>query len=1037
MLNMSCFSANFNLSNLLLGLSSTRAELLDFLRAHQALRGKPCKNIHLNEELEQKVSELTAKCNELKKIEQTIRYISEKTAKESGELFFSSIVREISFVTGFRYVFIGKLKTPESIKTVAFWANGEAVNNAEYDLAYTPCENVVDKNVCFYPEKIQRLFPKDIMLVDMSAESYLGVPLIGSGGNTIGILVALDDKPMMEFEYARSIITYFAVRVQIEMERLESEKQAQMFASLVKQASEGIAVSDLNGYLTFANDTWARIHGYLEADKLVGKHLKIFHSEAQMQKYVNPFIEKLTQLGSHSGEIASKHKNGTQFPTYINAILLKDDNNNPVSFVAFINDISEKKKAESILKESEKRYRTLFEAASDAIFILEVTDKEVIVQQCNNSTLEIFGCARDEIIGKAPQEFSPVTQPDGRLSSERALQVSNAAMSGVPQRFEWTHKRLDGSNFPAEVSLNHIEIGNKHFMQAFVRDITERKKAETAQLEHLRYYEGMERVHEAIKTTTDLDQMMSNVLKTVLSIFECDRAWLLSPCDPNAPSWRVCMEQTRAGWPGALVVDEEIPMTSDVADVFKLALEIEGPVVYDQQAGRSLPDAAKRFSVQSQMLMAIDFKIGQSWLFGLHQCAYTRIWTQNEKRLFQEIGHRLTDGLSSLLFLRDMQESEEKYRLLFENAGVLISVFNRDGILLLINKSQAKNLGGEPCDFIGKTFHELNLKDADKFLRRTREVIDTGKVMEYEDLIDFPTGDIWLFSIAHPVKNAKGETYATQFFSHDISERVRMEKDLLQTKEQAEKASKAKSIFLANMSHEIRNPMNVILGFTKILQQNKSLPDSAVRSIGKIETSCIYLLKLINDLLDMSKIEAEQTELSYEKSDLLKTMEFVSDMVTAKCEEKGLVLDINVSDKIAATYYADEGKLKQVLINLLDNAIKYTKTGKVSMKISKENFLKISKSDNLSCNLYDNFLFEVIDTGQGIIQEVINSIFEPFNQGDQVRQAVGSGVGLGLSICKNHIELMGGELKVDSEVNKGTRFYFSLSLQVAKPEIQP
>jgi PAS domain S-box-containing protein len=192
-------------------------------------------------------------------------------------------------------------------------------------------------------------------------------------------------------------------------------------------------------------------------------------------------------------------------------------------------------------------------------------------------------------------------------------------------------------------------------------DITERKRAEEERQAHLWLVESMDRVNRAIQGTNDLEQMMSDVLDAVLAIFACDRAWLVYPCDPEAPSWRAAMEHTRPEFPGAFTLGLDLPVDEDVARVFQAARAVSGPVRFGPGADHPVPAQLwERFGVQSLLAMTVYPKVDKPYLFGLHQCSYPRVWTPQEERLFQAIGRRLEDALTSLLMFRNLRESEAK-----------------------------------------------------------------------------------------------------------------------------------------------------------------------------------------------------------------------------------------------------------------------------------------------------------------------------------------------------------------------------------------
>lgn len=244
-----------------------------------------------------------------------------------------------------------------------------------------------------------------------------------------------------------------------------------------------------------------------------------------------------------------------------------------------------------------------------------------------------------------------------------------------------------------------------------------------------------------------------------------------------------------------------------------------------------------------------------------------------------------------------------------------------------------------------------------------------------------------------------------------------MVEDLVIAHKEAEKASNIKSAFLANMSHEIRTPMTAILGFAEIMRQKNDDPET-IRQLDTIKKNGEYLLELINDILDVSKIEADKLEVEEIQCSLIELIEDVKTLMELRAQDKGLDLDIIIDGKIPRFIQSDPIRLRQILINLLSNAVKFTKQGSVQLVV------KTTEIDSKSTRLQ----FDVIDTGIGMSEEQISRLFQPFAQADSSTTRKYGGTGLGLTICKRLTNIMGGEINVISEYGKGTTFTVSMKV---------
>jgi PAS domain S-box-containing protein len=230
-----------------------------------------------------------------------------------------------------------------------------------------------------------------------------------------------------------------------------------------------------------------------------------------------------------------------------------------------------------------------------------------------------------------------------------------------------------GTFTPEETRLLEELAGDLAYGIKVLQGRIELKRTEQERLAHLHFVNSLDRINRAIQGTNDLEEMLSEVLKAELAIFGCDRAYLIHPCDPEAAWWSVPMECTTPDFPGANVRGLEIPMDPESQRVFRTVRGSSGPVPFGPDAEHPLPEwLREQFGVQSQLTVAIGPNIGKPWMSGMHQCTHARIWTPEEQRLFQEINRRLADALNSFLMHRDLQESEKRYRQVFENSPVSI-----------------------------------------------------------------------------------------------------------------------------------------------------------------------------------------------------------------------------------------------------------------------------------------------------------------------------------------------------------------------------
>jgi len=318
---------------------------------------------------------------------------------------------------------------------------------------------------------------------------------------------------------------------------------------------------------------------------------------------------------------------------------------------------------------------------------------------------------------------------------------------------------------------------------------------------------------------------------------------------------------------------------------------------------------------------------------------------------------------------------------------------------------------------IGKTDYDITPEEqSDVFWEKDNEVFETQETnINIETTTNGDGKTVWVESKKSYFKNAKGEEFIFGVLT-DVTLLKNREFELEDAWSSAKSAELAKSQFLANMSHEVRTPMNGILGMTELLGQCELSPQQK-DFVGIIQRSGDALLTIINDILDFSKIEAGQLIIDPAPFDMKDCIEDVMALLAPKVAESGIDLLLRIQPNLPDTYLGDAGRIRQILTNLIGNAVKFTAQGHVYIEVSGS-----VENDMASLTI------SVKDTGIGIAAEKLGKVFDKFNQADASTTRIYGGTGLGLNIARELVELMGGELKVTSEVGKGSNFYFTLDL---------
>jgi two-component system sensor histidine kinase/response regulator len=401
-------------------------------------------------------------------------------------------------------------------------------------------------------------------------------------------------------------------------------------------------------------------------------------------------------------------------------------------------------------------------------------------------------------------------------------------------------------------------------------------------------------------------------------------------------------------------------------------------------------------------------------------------------------------GLVILMSAADRRYSAQRQMLetFLEHVPANVYFKDRDSRFLRISRAMAAYAGlDDPTQAVGRTDADIfRSEHASEALADEQEIIRTGRsVVEKEEEEIWPDGHkTWVLTNKVPLRDGRGQNLGTMGISYDITARkiaqqelalkaeelTRTNATLEQLAQAAEAASRAKGEFLANMSHEIRTPLNGIIGMTDLALETE-LTREQRDYLETVKLSADSLLNVINDILDFSKIEAGKVDLEEINFDLRECIEGALKTLALRADEKGLELLCEVSPDVMETVVGDPGRLRQILINLIGNALKFTLEGEVGLKVEMESIQEKTAT----------FHFTVSDSGIGIPSDKLNAIFESFSQADSSTTREFGGTGLGLTICRRLVELMGGRIWVESEFGVGSHFHFKVDLgTAAKPK---
>jgi PAS domain S-box-containing protein len=707
---------------------------------------------------------------------------------------------------------------------------------------------------------------------------------------------------------------------------------------------------------------------------------------------------------------------------------LRDKGGKIIGTFGVARDITKLKLAEAALRESEQRFRTFVDHASDAFFL---QDDQGVILDVNRQACESLGYTRDELVGKTPGDFDPDITPV--LIEELDRRLNAAEMVAYESR----HRRKDGTIFPVDVRGRAFWEGGRRFLVSLARDISERKQDEAL-------LEGQKRILELIIQGEPLPHVLTVLCRTIeelaqgemlasVLLLDADGVHLRHGAAPSLPeSYNRAVDGIAIGPSvgscGTAAYRHEPVFVSDIASDPLWAPFAELALAHGLCACWSSPI----LSCTAEVLGTFAMYYRQP-----------RCPTPRDLRAVDIVTRTVAIAIEQSRAEQALRESEERFRGTFENAAVGIAHTDAEGHFLRLNEKFCAIVGYPREELLQRTFQDITYPDDLAASLEPFAVLMRGESLDFGLEKRYLRKDgtlVWVELFVSLQRDAAGRPAYAIAVIQDISERKRLEKELRQAIGAAESASRAKDEFLANVSHEIRTPMNAILGMTD-LTLDTSLTEDQRQCLKTVKSAADSLLGIINDLLDFSKIEAGKLELDSADFSLRAAVGETLRALAVRAHTKGLELVCHVQPEVPDALVGDAGRLRQVLLNLVGNAVKFTEHGEVVVEVQVVTGGTVDGewSENTTDHspLTTHLHFSVRDTGIGIPKEKQGHIFRAFEQEDTSTTRKYGGTGLGLTIASRLVALMGGEITVESEPGRGSTFAFTAPFGLQPHPLEP
>jgi PAS domain S-box-containing protein len=784
------------------------------------------------------------------------------------------------------------------------------------------------------------------------------------------------------------------LQLQLEIvERKKAEEKLTYQASLIESINDAIVATDAEYRITAWNGTAESLYGWM-ADEVIGKNsTEILQTEFPDTDPAH-FRRMILEWGQWRGEVTHAHRNGRRIPIEIASIVLHDPHGNVSGYLSVNRDISERKHTQELLRISEERFRQIVNTALDAVIVMDAAG---YITEWNAQAEETFGWSQAEVKGRSLAEtiIPDEVHEAHHLGLQHFLKTGEGPV--LNRRIEVWALRRNGETFPAELTITPLQHAGTYIFSAFLRDITERKKAE----------------QEIYKLNAELEiRVIERTAQLQESEEKFSKAFLASPAAVSIAS----MPDGRY-----INVNEALATLTGYSKEELLGhTSAELGLVTNEDRNKIL-EATREFGFARNVEIQIQTKSKQKAhvLTSIEQieiggspCMLSVNYDITERKRVESEVQRLNDDLKQRQVA--LSEANALLQTLLDNMPDHIYFKDRGSRFLRNSRSQARQMGiNDPSRVIGKTDFDFFPKEhAQRSYDQEQELMRSERpLMDIEEHVVWPDGHItWVSTTKMPLRDADNKVIGTFGISRDITERKRAEEELLRSNNQLEAANRELEAFSYSVSHDLRAPLRTIDGFSQAVLEDygEVLPEEGRSDLLRVRKAAQYMAQLIDDLLNLSRVTRAPM-----KSEVV-NLSKLAEGIIAELQRTRTDRNVNFISKPNLNVQGDPHLLQVVLENLLNNAWKFTsKREQAEIQLG-------SKREN------QETIYFIRDNGAGFDMAYTNKLFGAFQRLHAMTDFPGTGVGL--ATVQRIIHRHGGRIWAEAELDHGATFFFTLHM---------